>query len=104
MKQRADGDIDPIVHGPTRLAILSALAEHTRLSFSALNDVVVGSAGKLSAQLRKLEEAGYVKVHRHFEGRIARRDYSLTTLGRDALNRYLETMAEMVARSRRRDP
>jgi DNA-binding transcriptional ArsR family regulator len=100
MKTSRSGDIDGLVSNPKRFAILSALSGSERLSFGELHELVQTSVGNLSAHLRKLEDAGYVKADRHFEGRTPRRDFCITARGVEALNRYVEAMANVIAAMR----
>ena len=97
METQQIADVNPLVSYPKRLAILTALADKERRSFQELNAILHVSPGNLSGHLRKLEDAGYVTAHRHFEGRVPRRDYSITARGLNALNEYLETMAKVIA-------
>jgi DNA-binding PadR family transcriptional regulator len=47
-----------------------------------------------------LEEAGYVNCSKSFEGRTPKTEYSLTTAGRRALERYLDHMEALIGRMR----
>ncbi|MFN8583277.1 MAG: transcriptional regulator [Gemmatimonadaceae bacterium] len=58
--------------------------------------------GNLSVHARKLEEAGYIACQKTFEGRMPRTDYSLTAVGRRALERYLEHMEALIRQTRER--
>jgi DNA-binding transcriptional ArsR family regulator len=89
-------ELDPLIHERVRLAIVSALAVRTRLSFSELLEVVGATDGNLSAHARKLEEAGYVRAAKRFAGRQPRTEYALTPRGRRALERYLDQMEELI--------
>lgn len=95
-------NLDNLIHERTRLAIISTLAVHERLSFSELKALLQMSDGNLSVQARKLEEAGYLHCDKHFAGRTPRTDYSLTTAGREALQRYVAHM-EAIIQSVKRD-
>jgi DNA-binding PadR family transcriptional regulator len=59
------------------------------------------SDGNLSAHARKLEEAGYLTCTKSFEERRPKTVYSLTTAGRDALNRYLDHVEAVIKATRR---
>ena len=54
--------------------------------------------GNLGAQLRKLEDAGYVNVKKEFESRKPVSWYSLSASGRKALKSHLSAM-EMLSRN-----
>lgn len=97
-----DGDpaaplaLDRVIHERMRLAIVSALAAHPSLAFNELKTLLNTTDGNLSVHARKLEEAGYVSCTKRFEGRVPRTEYTLTTSGRAALDRYLAHMAALI--------
>jgi len=79
---------------------VSALAVNDSLSFNELKALMGTTDGNLSVHARKLEEAGYVGCRKSFEGRTPRTDYTLTTKGRNALERYLEHMEAIIRATR----
>ena len=89
-------DLERLVHERTRLGIVSALAVNPRLSFTELKHFLGTTDGNLSVHARKLEEAGYVKCTKSFEGRMPHTDYELTAAGRRALERYLAHMESII--------
>lgn len=89
--QRVD-DIDRTVHSPTRLKILVVLAAVENADFTFLVRATGLTRGNLSANLRKLEEAGYISVEKAFADRIPRTIIEMTDEGRDALQAYGENM------------
>lgn len=92
--------LDPIIHVRVRLGIVSALAVVDSLTFNELKERLDTSDGNLSVHARRLEEAGYIKIKKSFEGRMPRTDYRLTTTGRKALERYLDHMEALIERVR----
>ena len=84
--------IDPIVHERVRLAIVSALAVTSSLSFGELKESLDLTDGNLSAHLQTLEKAGYVKVKKSFRARRPLTEARLTAKGRRAFTRYLDTL------------
>jgi DNA-binding HxlR family transcriptional regulator len=93
-------ELDQLIHGRVRLGIVSALAVHDSLSFGELRDLLETSDGNLSVHARRLEEGGYVACTKSFEGRVPRTEYRLTSLGREALLRYLNHMEALIDRVR----
>jgi DNA-binding MarR family transcriptional regulator len=89
-----------MIHERVRLAIVSVLAVHDRLSFNDLKGLLRASDGNLSTHARKLEEAGYVAVLKSFNGRTPRTEFRLTTAGRKALERYLTHMEALIRATR----
>jgi DNA-binding MarR family transcriptional regulator len=87
--------IDEILHSRVRLAIVAFLAGANTVEFSAVRDAIRTTDGNASVHLRKLEDAGYIAVHKHFVSRRPQTLYTLTPRGRQALLDYvahLETL------------
>jgi DNA-binding HxlR family transcriptional regulator len=66
------------------------------LSFNELKSLLEATDGNLSVHARKLEDAGYIRCRKGFEGRVPRTEYSLTVSGRTALERYVEHMEALI--------
>ena len=94
-------DLDRVIHERMRLAIVSALAVNPALSFNELKQLLETTDGNLSVHARKLEDAGYVRCTKRFEGRTPRTDYELTGSGRQALERYLSHMEALIRATRK---
>ena len=95
-------DLDERIHQRVRLGILAVLAESRRADFGYLRDTLELTDGNLSRHLQVLEQAGYVRVEKTFEGRRPRTWASLTKAGRTALAaelRALRTLLDRVARA-----
>ena len=95
--------LDPLIHERLRLGIVSALAVTDSLSFPELRGLLGTTDGNLSVHARRLEEAGYVRCTKSFDGRVPRTDFDLTERGRLALEGYLAAMEGLIARMRRPD-
>lgn len=100
--ERTAQGLDRIIHERARLALVSALAVHARLSHNELKGLLRLTDGNLSVHARRLEEAGYVECHKSFEGRLPRTEYTLTGPGRKALERYLAHMEALIRATRER--
>ena len=94
-------DFDRLIHEKTRLAIVSALAANDSLTFNELKAILGTSDGNVSVHTRKLEEANYLLCRKSFEGRMPRTEYSLTSAGRKAFERYLGHMEALVKAARK---
>jgi DNA-binding MarR family transcriptional regulator len=88
--------LDRLIHERLRLGIISALAANESLSFNDLKRLLATTDGNLSVHARKLEEAGYIDCSKSFEGRMPKTEYSLTTQGRKALEKYLNHMEALI--------
>ena len=85
-------ELDPIIHGKLRLAILSLLSSAEAAEFVWLRDKTGATDGNLGVQLRKLEEAGYVACEKKFILRKPVTWYRITAQGKTALLDYVRAM------------
>jgi DNA-binding MarR family transcriptional regulator len=92
--------LDRLIHERTRLAIVSALAANTTLTFTELRELLRASDGNLSVHARKLEDAGYIACTKSFADRMPRTEYRLTASGRRALEKYLDHMEALIRATR----
>lgn len=92
-------DLDPVIHAAARLkvtATLAALPPGDQISFPRLQKLLDMTAGNLSTHLRKLEEAGYVRVTKTHEGRTPATYVALTRDGRRALESYRDALRQLL--------
>ncbi len=89
--------VDPVVHDRVRLAMMTALARETVLTFTALKQRLDLTDGNLSVHARRLEDVGYIAVTKHGERRARRTEYRLTPAGRRALLRYVEHLEGVIS-------
>jgi DNA-binding transcriptional ArsR family regulator len=92
--------LDRLIHERTRLAIISALAVNSSLTFSELKQLLQVTDGNLSVHSRKLEEANYIECPKTIEKRVPKTQYRLTAEGRRALERYLKHMEALIEATR----
>jgi DNA-binding MarR family transcriptional regulator len=95
-------DFDRVIHERLRLGIVSALAVNNALSFTDLKRLLDTTDGNLSVHARKLEDAGYIACSKRFEDRVPRTEYSLTSSGKRALEKYLRDMEIFIQKTRQR--
>ena len=88
--------LDPIIHAPVRLAILSALLPVEEIAFVELRSRLGTTDGNLSAHVGKLEAAGYVEVRKQFAERKPLTTYRLTEVGRRAFMAYLTALEALL--------
>jgi len=85
-------ELDPIVHGKLRLAVLSLLTSVEEADFIWLRQKTGATDGNLGGQMLKLEEAGYVAMEKRFAGRKPQTVYRMTSAGREALAGYVAAL------------
>jgi len=88
--------LDPIIHGRLRLGMMAYLASVSAASFGELKQKLEASDGNLSTHLRKLEDAGYVRIKKSFVGRKPLTEVSLSQKGRTAWIDYLGHMQTLL--------
>ncbi len=85
-------DIDRAIHAPARMKILAFLSVVESADFTFLMTQTELSRGNLSSHLKKLEEAGYIRVEKSFVERIPRTLITLSDEGRSAIQTYRQNM------------
>ena len=96
-------ELDRIIHERVRLGIVSSLAVNGSLTFTDLRDLLGITDGNLKSHANRLEEAGYVRCTKSFEGRAQKTEYSLTKSGRQELEAYLGHMEAIIDATRQTD-
>ncbi len=84
--------LDPVIHSRIRLAILSILISVKQASFSYLKETIDTTDGNLSANLSKLEEAGYISIKKSFKEKKPLTTCSISEKGRKAFSDYLKAL------------
>jgi DNA-binding PadR family transcriptional regulator len=84
-----------------RLGATVLLARHEHLSFSRLKALLDETDGNLGAQMRKLEDAGYVVARKEFQDRRPVTWYALTAKGDRALAAHLLSLERLIQHARR---
>jgi DNA-binding MarR family transcriptional regulator len=93
------GDLDPLIHVPTRLKIvatLAALPDGDTLSFTRLQDMIGLTPGNLIIHLRKLEDADYITSSKTSNGNVSVTTVALTGHGRAALGAYTQALRNLL--------
>ncbi len=89
-------ELNPVIHGKLRLALLSLLSSVEEAEFTWLRAKTGSTDGNLGAQLLKLEEAGYVAVEKQFVQRKPQTLYRITNPGRQALTEYVRALKQLL--------
>lgn len=87
--------LEKLLSHRARLGICILLTRHTALSFSRLKELLGETDGNLGAQLRKLEEAGFIQVKKEFVKRKPVSWYTITSRGRKILSGHLQAMQDL---------
>jgi len=90
--------LNKIIHEQARLLILTYLTsnEKKEISFNELQEKLEFTSGNLSIQLKKLNEAQYVKINKTFKDNKPYTTVLITPRGAKALNSYIEEMEGII--------
>lgn len=88
--------LDPVIHAPNRLAIMSLLAGLEEADFAFLKESTGLTDGNLSTHLSRLESEGYIEIRKSFLGKKPHTSCALTEKGRQSFRHYLTQMEQIV--------
>lgn len=80
--------LDTVIHAPARLRLVTQLYVVDGADATFLVNATGLTWGNLATHLRKLEEAGYVRVDKGYKGRKPHTFVALTDRGRKAFRDY----------------
>ena len=81
--------LDPLLHSQLRLAVMSLLISVDSAEFVYIKEKTGATAGNLSVQLDKLNDAGYIQVEKSFKGKKPLTTCKITELGVIAFDKYV---------------
>jgi len=85
-------ELDPLLLSQLRLAIMSYLMVAREAEFNALREQTGATAGNLSAQISKLQEAGYLEVEKTFRNNYPLTICRLTERGVEAFEAFYKDL------------
>ena len=88
--------LDPAFEHRARLAIAVLLGRRGEISFARFKQELDLTDGNLGAQLRRLEDDGYLVLRRDFVERKPVTWYALSQGGRKALDRHLAALRSVI--------
>jgi DNA-binding transcriptional ArsR family regulator len=92
-------DVDPLIHQPTRLKIMAALAgldDGAQVDFNFLIDLLGLSDGNLSVHLQKLEAAKLISIKKEFVDHYPKTWIRITRQGRKAFAEYVASLESII--------
>ncbi len=87
-------ELDSLLHSQLRLQIVSTLIGLESATFNYLLEKTGASRGNISVQLKKLEDAGYLEIHKSFGKSYPITTCKLTPKGRQAFENYVEAISK----------
>ena len=85
-------DLEKLLFNPIRLKILSFLFTVESASFKKLIEVSEATKGNISVQIKKLEDAGLIKVRKKFEGNYPLTLCKITSKGKTSFKVFLNSL------------
>ena len=82
-------ELEKLLFNPVRLKILSFLFSVENASFKKLIEVSEATKGNISVQIKKLEDAGLIKVRKKFEGNYPLTLCKITSKGKTSFKVFL---------------
>ena len=89
-------DLDPILHSQLRLSIVSILMTVEEAEFTFIKETTGAAAGNISIQIKKLQEAGYVKVEKTFKNNYPNTSIAITSKGVKAFEDYVNNLKKYI--------
>lgn len=88
--------LDPLLHSELRLAVMSLLLSVDEADFVYLRGQTKATAGNLSVQLDKLNNAGYIEIKKSFQGKKPHTTCRITDKGLKAFEEYVEALKSYI--------
>ncbi|MBD8388030.1 transcriptional regulator [Dysgonomonas sp. BGC7] len=85
-------DLDPLLHSQLRLAIISILLSVEEADFVFIREKTGATAGNLSVQIEKLNEAQYIEVNKFIDGKRPKTVCKITKKGINAFDKYVKDL------------
>ena len=89
-------DLDPLLHSQLRLTIISLLIASEKVDFTYIKEKTKATAGNISIQIKKLQEAGYIKVEKSFKNNYPNTMLSITGKGIEAFETYVNNLKKYI--------
>jgi len=89
-------DLDPLLHSQLRLAVMSLLISVDSAEFTFIKEKTNSTAGNLSVQLDKLNEAGYISIEKSFKGKKPLTTCKITRKGLKAFEEYVNNLKQYI--------
>lgn len=89
-------DLDPLLHSQLRLAIISMMVSSEKVEFTHIKEQTKAAAGNISIQIKKLQEADYIRVEKTFKNNYPKTMVSITDKGIKAFESYVSDLKKYI--------
>ena len=90
-------NLDPLLHSQLRLSVMSLLVGVEQADFVYIKEKTEATAGNLSVQLTKLEEAEYISIEKTYQGKRPQTICRITKKGVQAFEQYFQDLQSYLA-------
>lgn len=88
--------LDPLLHSELRLGIVSLLMTVKNADFAYLQEKTGATNGNLGAQIKKLEDAGYISTKKGYNNNRPQTLCEMTEKGKTAFGDYVKNLKEYI--------
>lgn len=85
-------ELNPLLHSELRLGVMSILISVESADFTFIRKQTGTTAGNLSVQLDKLNQAGYIVIEKGFKGKMPCTTCKITPAGIAAFREYVDAI------------
>ena len=89
-------ELDPLIHAPARLQLVTSLSAVSEAEFSALREALDVSDSVMSKHVSALAEAGYLQVRKGTRAGRRTTWIGLTPAGRKALRDHVAALRRLI--------
>ena len=89
-------DLDPLLHSQLRLSIVSTLISLKETDFTYIKKITGATSGNISIQIKKLQDAGYIRVKKSFKDNYPNTTVSITRKGIEAFENYVNNLKKYI--------
>lgn len=89
-------DLDPLLHSQLRLTIISLLVASEKVDFTHIKEETKAASGNISIQIKKLQDAGYIKVEKSFKNNYPNTMLSITSKGIETFETYVNNLKKYI--------
>lgn len=86
--------LNPLLHSELRLAIMSHLIRNNESEFLEIKELTKAASGNISIQLKKLQEAGYIKIEKGYKNNYPHTQVRITKLGIEEFEKYIDALSQ----------
>ena len=91
-------ELDPLLHSQLRLAVMSILISVKEADFVYLKEKTEATAGNLSIQLEKLQEANYISIEKTYKGKRPQTICRIAEKGIQAFEAYVSNLQQYISK------